>query len=196
MKIDFNIEEENIKFSRPITEQELTKFKQYCNADLPPSFVDFKKKIADSLYISSGNALEIFPLTINSNGVFTVEGITSNYAHLGNVLESHKLLIFGMSGVDSETWAFYLGKKYPTDEYPIIWLSPGEERFFVHSTNFESFLNIQYHSLTLIDETDDYDEFYKNLVAKYDKAIKPFGYDTIYSEAHDLADLELIMSEL
>jgi len=196
MKIDFNIEEENIEFSRPITEQELTKFKQYCNVDLPPSFVDFKKKIADSLYISSGNALEIFPLIIKSNGVFTVESITSNYAHLGNVLESHKLLIFGMSGVDSETWAFYLGKKYPTDEYPIIWLSPGEERFFVHSTNFESFLNIQYHSLTLIDETDDYDEYYKNLVAKYDKAIKPFGYDTIYSEAHDLADLELIMSEL
>ena len=193
--IDFNIEEENIEFSEPITEQELTKFKEHCNVDLPPSFVDFKKQIADSLYISSGNALEIFPL-INSNGGLTVESITNDYAHLGNVLESHKLLIFGMSGVDSETWAFYIGKKYPTEEYPIIWLSPGEERFFLHSTNFESFLNIQYHSLTLSDEIDDYDEYYKNLVAKYDKEIKPFGYDTMYSEAHDLADLELIMSEL
>lgn len=195
MKIDFNIEEENIEFSKPITEQELTKFKEQFNVDLPKSYIDFKKKIADSLYISSGNALEIFPL-INSNGTFTVESITNDYAHIGNVLESHKLLIFGMSGVDSETWAFYIGKKYPTGEYPIIWLSPGEERFFVHSTNFASFLNIQYHYLTLTDEIDDYDEYYKNLVTKYDKEIKPFGYDTMYSEAHDLADLELIMSKL
>jgi hypothetical protein len=196
MKIDFNIEEENIEFSKPITEQELTKFKEHFSVDLPPSFVYFKKEIADFLYISSGNALEIFPLIIKGNGVFTVESITSNYAHLGNVLESHKLLIFGMSGVDSETWAFYLGKKYTSGEYPIIWLSPGEERFFLHSTNFESFLNIQYHSLTLIDEIDDYDEYYKKLVTKYDKEIEPFGYDTMYSAAHDLADLELIMSEL
>ena len=195
MKIDFNIEEENIEFSKPITEQELTKFKEQFNVDLPKSYIDFKKNIADSLYISSGNALEIFPL-INSNGTFTVESITNDYAHIGNVLESHKLLIFGMSGVDSETWAFYIGKKYPTGEYPIIWLSPGEERFFVHSTNFESFLNIQYHSLALTDEIDDYDEYYKNLVAKYDKEIKPFGYDTIYSDANDLANLELIMREL
>lgn len=196
MMIDFNIEEENIEFSKPITEQELTKFKEHFSVDLPPSFVEFKKKIADSLYISSGNALEIFPLTIKGNGVYTVESITSNYAHMGNVLESHKLLIFGMSGVDSETWAFYLGKKYTTGEYPIIWLSPGEERFFVHSTNFESFLNIQYHFLTLTNEINDYDEYYKNLVTKYDKGIKPFGYNTMYAEAHDLADLDLIMKQL
>lgn len=43
---------------------------------------------------------------------------------------------------------------------------------------------------------DDYDEYYKNLVAKHDKEIKPFGYDTIYSDANDLANLELIMKEL
>lgn len=59
MKIDFNIEEENIEFSKPITEQELTKFKEHFSVDLPPSFVYFKKEIADFLYISSGNALEI-----------------------------------------------------------------------------------------------------------------------------------------
>jgi len=195
MKIDFNVENENIELSKPITEQELTKFKEYCDADLPPSFIDFKKKIADSFYISSGNALMIFPL-IENRGTLTIASITSDYAHLGNVLKSHKLLIFGMSGADSETWAFYIGKKYPTGEYPIIWLSPSEERFFVHSTNFESFLNIQYQSLTLTDKVDDFDDYYKNLVAKYDKEIKPFGYDTMYSEAHDLAELELIMSEL
>lgn len=195
MKIDFNIEEENIEFSKPITEQELIKFKEYCNIDLPPSFIDFKMEIADSLFLSTGNALEIFPL-IESHGTFTIASISSNYAHLGNVLKSHKLLIFGMSGVDSETWAFYIGKKYSTGEYPILWLYPGEERFFIHSSNFESFLNIQYHSLTLTDEIDDYNEHYKTLVANYDKGIKPFGYDTIYSEAHDLADLEQIMNEL
>ena len=105
----------------------------------------------------------------------------------------HKLLIFGMSGVDSETWAFYVDKKYSNGEYPIVWISPAEERFFFHSTNFESFLNIQYKSLTDLEDNDSYNESYENLVKKYDKQIIPFSYNSIYSKAHDLADLDQLM---
>lgn len=193
MKLDFKINEENIKYSKAVTESELIKFREYCNIDLPPDFFDFKKNIADSFYISTGNALEIFPL-IEKNGPFTIASITNDYAHLGNVLKSNKLLIFGMSAVDSETWAFYTGKKYSDGEYPIVWISPGEERFFIHSTSFESFINIQFHSLTNTDSIEDFNSYYKDLVRKYDKKIEPFGYDSIYNEAHNLTDLELIMN--
>ena len=192
MNLDFKISENNIEYSKPVTESELLKFKEFCNIDLPPSFLDFKKNIADSFYISTGNAFELFPL-IEKKNTFTIASITNDYAHLGNVLESHKLLIFGMSGVDSETWAFYIGKKYPDGEYPILWISPGEERFFIHSTNFESFINIQFYSLTNTESIEDYDSYYKDLVRKYDMKIEPFSYDSYYQKAHDLTDLELIM---
>ena len=195
MYLDFKISEKNIEYSKPVTESELLKFEEFCNIDLPPSFLDFKKNIADSFYISTGNAFELFPL-IEKKNTFTIIGITNDYAHLGNVLKSHKLLIFGMSGVDSETWAFYTGKRYPDREYPILWISPGEERFFIHSTNFESFINIQFHSLTNTESIEDYDSYYKDLIRKYDKKIEPFGYDYMYSKAHNLTDLELIMNRL
>ncbi len=195
MYIDFKISEKNIEYTKPVTESELLKFKEFCNIDLPPSYVDFKKNIADSLYISTGNAFELFPLNEKKN-TFTIVGITNDYAHLGNVLKSHKLLIFGMSGVDSESWAFYTGKKYPDREYPILWISPEEERFFIHSTNFESFINIQFHSLTKTESIEDYDSYYKDLISKYDTKIEPFGYDSVYQEAHDLTDLEMIMTRL
>ena len=195
MKIDFNVEDENIEFSKPISEQEILKFKEIYNVDLPASFIDFKKNIADYFYINSGNAFVLFSLFDNKESTSIAE-ISTDYAHLGNVLKTHKLIIFGMAGVDSETWAFYIDKKLSTGEYPIIWIYPGEERFFVHSTNFESFLNIQYHSLVNSGDYDDYDEYYRKLVSKYDQGIKPFGYNDIYSEAHDLVDLELIMNKL
>ena len=193
MNLDFKISAENIEYSKPVTESELTRFKEYCNIDLPPSFLDFKRNIADSIYISKGNAFEIFPL-IERNGSNTIANITTDYAHLGNVLKLHKLLIFGMTGVDSETWAFYTGKKHSDGEYPILWVLPGEEKFFIHSTNFESFINIQFHSLINTDSIEDYDSYYKDLVIKYDKKIEPFGYESIYKEANDLSDLELIMN--
>lgn len=196
MNIDFNINADNIVKSEPLTEIEFKRFMEQMKIDLPPSFIDFKTKFADSFYISTGNALSIFPLCENKDMFTNVVTITNDFAHLGNVLDSHKLLIFGMSGLDSETWAFYVDKKYSNGEYPIVWISSAEERFFFHSTNFESFLNIQYKSLTDLDDNDSYDESYENLVKKYDKKIDPFGYNSIYSEAHDLGDLELIMSKI
>jgi hypothetical protein len=194
MKIDFNLNSANIEKSAPVTNDELIKFREQIQIDLPQSFLDFKKNYADSFYISSGNALSIFPLCDKKGSFTNVIDISSDYAHLGNVLDSHKLLIFGMSGVDSETWAFYTDKKYLNGEYPILWISPGEERFFLHSTNFESFINIQYKSLTDTESITDYNEFYKNLIKKYDNQIEPFGYDSVYSDAHDLDDLEKIMN--
>jgi hypothetical protein len=196
MNIDFNINADNIEKSELLTEIEFKRFMEQIKIDLPPSFIDFKTKFADSFYISTGNALSILPLIENKDMFTNVVSITNDYAHLGNVLNSHKLLIFGMSGLDSETWAFYVDKKYSDGGYPIVWISPAEERFFFHSTNFESFLNIQYKSLTDLDENDSYDESYENLVKKYDKQINPFGYNSIYSNAHDLNDLELIMSQI
>jgi len=196
MKIDFNLSGDNIEKSETINDDELRNFYAQIKIDLPPSYIDFKKKCADSFYISAGNALSIFPLCDNKDMFTNVVSITNDYAHFGNVLDSYKLLVFGMSGVDSETWAFYTDKKYSNGEYPIIWISPGEERFFFHSTNFESFINIQYKSLTDINSVDDYDEYYKSLIEKYDKQIEPFGFDSIYSDSHDLADLELLMSNI
>ena len=196
MKLDFDIDSNNIEKSEPVKDNELIKFKEKIHIDLPPSFSDFKKTYADSLYISTGNALSIFPLIENKDSFTNVIEISQDYAHLGKVFDSHRLLIFGMAGVDSETWAFYTGKRYLNGEYPILWISPGEEGFFLHYTNFESFINIQYKSLTDTDSITDYDDFYKTLVAKYDKQIKPFGYDSIYSDAQDLSDLEKIMSEI
>ena len=195
MITDFDINADNITKSEPLTEAELKSFIEQMKINLPPSYVDFKRKFADSFYISTGNALSIFPLCENKDSFANVVSITKDYAHLGNVLDSHKLLIFGMSGVDSETWAFYVDKKYSNGEYPIVWISPAEERFFFHSTNFESFLNIQYKSLTDLEDNDSYNESYENLVKKYDKQIIPFSYNSIYSKAHDLADLDLIMSK-
>jgi hypothetical protein len=196
MKLDFDIDSSNIEKSEPVSENELINFREKIQIDLPQSYLDFKKTFADSLYISTGNALSVFPLSENKDSFTNVSEISKDYAHLGNVLDSHRLLIFGMSGVDSETWAFYTGKRYLNGEYPILWISPGEERFFVHSTSFESFINIQYNSLTDTDSITDYDDFYKTLVEKYDKQIEPFGYDLIYSDAQDLTDLEKIMSEI
>lgn len=196
MIIDFNINADNITKSEPLTETEFKSFVEQMKIPLPPSYVDFKTKYADSFYISTGNALSIFPLCENKDTFTNVVSFTKDYAHLGNVLDSHKLLIFGMSGVDSETWAFYVGKQYSNGEYPIVWISPAEGRFFFHSTNFESFLNILYQSLSDLDDNDSYDESYENLVKKYDKRIIPFGYNSIYSNAHDLDDLELIMSKI
>jgi hypothetical protein len=195
MITDFDINADNITKSEPLTEAELKSFIEQMKINLPPSYVDFKRKFADSFYISTGNALSIFPLCENKDSFANVVSITKDYAHLGNVLDSHKLLIFGMSGVDSETWAFYVDKKYSNGEYPIVWISPAEERFFFHSTNFESFLNIQYKSLTDLEDNDSYNESYENLVKKYDKQIIPFSYNSIYSKSHDLADLDLIMSK-
>ena len=195
MIIDFDINADNITKSEPLTEAELKSFIEQMKINLPPSYVDFKRKFADSFYISTGNALSIFPLCENKDSFANVVSITKDYAHLGNVLDSHKLLIFGMSGVDSETWAFYVDKKYSNGEYPIVWISPAEERFFFHSTNLESFLNIQYKSLTDLEDNDSYSESYENLVKKYDKQIIPFSYNSIYSKAHDLADIDLIMSK-
>lgn len=196
MNIDFNINGENIEKSEPLSEIDLRKFHDRLKISLPPSYVDYKTTFADSFYISSGNALSIFPLLESKDIDTNVVNISLDYAHLGNVFEIHKLLIFGMSGVDSETWAFYLNKKYPNGEYPIIWLLPSEERFFFHSSSFESFLNIQYKALTNSDNLDSYDELYKNLVSKYDTQIKPFGYDSIYSRAQKLTDLDLIMKQI
>ena len=196
MITDFNINADNITKSEPLTEAELKSFVEKMKIDLPPSYVDFKTKFADSFYISTGNALSIFPLCENKDSLANVVSITKDYAHLKNVLDSHKLLVFGMSGSDSETWAFYVGKRYSDGEYPIVWISPAEERFYFHSTNFESFLNIQYKSLTDLNDNDSYDEFYENLVKKYDKQIIPFSYNSIYSKAHDLTDLDLIMSKI
>ena len=196
MIIDFNINADNIVKSEPVTETEFKRFKEQIKIDLPPSFVDFKTKFADSFYISSGNALSIFPLCENKDMFTNVVSITNNYAHLGNVMDSHNLLIFGVSGMDSDTWAFYVDKKYSNGEYPIVWISPAEERFFFHSTNFESFLNIQYKSLTDLPDDDSYDESYEKLVKKYDNLINPFGYNSIYSNAKGLADLEFIMSKI
>jgi len=194
--IDFDVNAENIEKSEPISYEELLTFQKELGIDLPPSFFEFKKKYADSFYISTGNVLEIFPLCKNKTGTFTnIVDITKDYAHIGNILMSHKLLIFGMSGVDSETWAFYVNKKYPNGEYPILWISPGEEIFFFHSTNFESFINIQYKVLTT-DIDEGYDEYYQAQVEKYDKDIKSFGYDSIYSKSHSLKDLHSIMSEI
>lgn len=195
INLDFDLYSENIEKSMPATESELNRFKEETGIDLPPAFVDFKKKIADSFYISSGNALSIFPLCDDKDSFTNMISISRNYAHLGDVLDSHKVLIFGMSGVDSETWAFYVEKKLPNGEYPILWISPSEERFFLHSTSFESFINIQYKSLTDTDMIDDYDEFYRSLVERYDKQIEPFGYDSIYSGAYDFAELEEIMRD-
>ena len=196
MKIDFDLNSDNIEKSDPVTDNELIKFREQIMIDLPPSFLDFKKKYADSLYISTGNALSIFPLCENKNSFTNIVNISRDFAHLGDVLDSYKLLIFGMSGVDSETWAFYTDKKYINREYPILWISPGEERFFFHSTSFESFINIQYKSLTDTDPIDDYDEFYKTLIKKYDNQIEPFGYDSVYSNAHNLTELEKIMNKI
>jgi hypothetical protein len=196
MITDFNINADNITKSEPLTETELKSFIEQMKIDLPPSYVDFKTKFADSFYISTGNALSIFPLCENKDSFANVVCITKDYAHLGNVFESHRLVIFGMSGMDSETWAFYVNKKYSNGEYPIVWLYPAEERFFFHSTNFESFINIQYKSLTDLEDNDTHDESYENLVKKYDKQIIPFGYNSIYSKAHDLADIDLIMNKI
>jgi hypothetical protein len=196
MKLDFDIDSNNIEKSVPASDNELIMFKEKFQIDLPPSYSDFKKTFSDSLYISTGNALSVFPLSENKDSFTNVSEISQDYAHLGNVFDSHRLLIFGMAGVDSETWAFYTGKRYLNGEFPILWISPGEERFFVHSTSFESFINIQYKSLTDTDSITEYDDFYKTLVAKYDKQIEPFGYDSIYSDAQDLVDLEKTMSEI
>ena len=196
MKIDFDLNSDNIEKSEPVTDDELMRFREQIMIDLPPSFLDFKKQYADSFYISTGNALSIFPLCDNKDSFTNVVNISRDYAHLGNVLDSHRLLIFGMSGVDSETRAFYTDKKYLNGEYPILWISPREERFFLHSTSFESFINIQFKSLTDTDSIDDYDEFYKTLIKKYDNQIEPFGYDSVYSDAHDLIDLETIMNKI
>jgi hypothetical protein len=196
MTLDFDLNGENILKSEPLSEIDLGMFHEKIKISLPPSYVDFKTTFADSFYISSGNALSIFPLLGSKDIDTNVASISLDYAHLGNVFKVHKLLIFGMSGVDSETWAFYTNKKYPNGEYPIIWLLPSEERFFLHSSSFESFLNIQYKALTNSDNLDSYDEFYKNLVSKYDTEIKPFGYDSIYSRAQNLAELDLIMKHI
>jgi hypothetical protein len=196
MTIDFDLNSENIEKSEQVTEDELKKFRETIKIDLPPSFLDFKRRYADSFYVSTGNALSIFPLYDNKDSYTNILSISKDYAHFGNILDSHKLLIFGMSGVDSETWAFYVNNKYLNGEYPILWISPSEERFFLHSTSFESFINVQYRSLSDTDSITDYDDFYKSLVKKYDKQIEPFGYDSIYSDAHDLADLEEVMSKI
>jgi hypothetical protein len=196
MKIDFDLDSDNIEKSDPIADEDLKRFKEQIKIDLPPTFLDFKKRYADSFCITTGNALSIFPLCDNKNSFANIMSISKDYAHLGNVLESHKLLIFGMSGVDSETWAFYVDKKYPTGEYPILWISPGDERFFVHSTNFESFINVLYKSLTDTDSITDYDDFYKTLVKLYDTQIQPFGYDSVYSGAQDLSELKEIMNKI
>ena len=195
MTIDFDLNAKNIEKSEPILDEELLTFQKKLEIDLPPSFLEFKKKYADSFYISMGNALSIFPLCDNKDTFTNIVDITKNYAHMGNILMSHKLLIFGMSGVDSETWAFYINKKYPNGEYPILWISAAEEIFFFHSTNFESFINIQYKVLTT-DIYEEYDEYYQAQIEKYDKQMKPFGYDSIYSEAHSLRDLNSIMNEI
>ncbi|MEI7676743.1 MAG: SMI1/KNR4 family protein [Bacteroidales bacterium] len=195
MKLDFPIINKYIDLSNPVSEQDIERFEKMMNVKLPLSFVSLKKEIADCLYINSGNALEIFSLFDSNSSTFSIAGISSNYAHLGDILKSHKLLIFGISSVDSETWAFYTGGKYSNGEYPVIWISPSEERFFVHSSNFESFLNIQFHSLTSLNEGADYDKLYKDLVAKYDNDILPFGYNDIYSSSHDLEDFESIIKQ-
>jgi hypothetical protein len=195
MKLDFDINSSNIEKSEPIKDYELVKFREQIPIDLPPSFIDFIKTYTDSLYISTGNALSIFPLCDNKDSFTNIAEISKDYAHIGNVLDSHRLLIFGMSGVDSETWAFYIDKRYSNGEYPILWISPGEERFFVHSSSFDSFINIQFNSLTDTDSIIDYDGFYRTLIEKYDKQVEPFGYDSIYSDAHELSDLENIMSK-
>jgi len=171
-------------------------FKSITKIELPPSYVDFKTKYADYFYLSSGSALELFPLIENNDSWTNVISSSHDYAHLGNVLTFHKLLIFGMSGVDSETWAFYTGKRFANGEFPIIWILPGEERFFYHSSNFMSFLNVQYYANVASDLVQDYDDYYKSLILKYDKGISAFGYDSIYAEATDLKDLEKIMTKI
>jgi hypothetical protein len=196
MKIDFDLNAENIEKSEPATNAELSRFKEEIAIDLPPSFLEFKLKFADSFYVSTGNALSIFPLCENKDETTNIISISKDYAHLGDILDSHKLLIFGMSGVDSETWAFYMGKMYSNGEYPILWILPGEEKFFFHSSSFESFINVLYKSLTINNCGNDYSEYYKSLVEKYDKHIIPFGYDSIYSDAKALNDINLIMSKI
>jgi hypothetical protein len=195
MKLDFDLNSDNIEKTAPISDDELKSFREQILIDLPPSFLHFKKRYADSFYISTGNALSIFPLCDNKDSFSNIVSISKDYAHLGNILESHKLIIFGMSGVNSETWAFYVDKKLLNGEYPILWISPSEEKFFLHSTSYESFINVQYKSLTATDSITDYNEFYKSLVEKYDSLIESFGYDSIYSNANDLSDLEEIMSK-
>ena len=196
MKIDFDLNAENIEKSEPATNSELRRFRDEVAINLPPSFLEFKLRIADSFYITTGNALSIFPLCENKDAFTNIISISKDYAHLGNILDSHKLLVFGMSGVDSETWAFYTGKMYSNGEYPIIWISPGEEKFFFHSSSFESFINVLYKSLTINNTVIDYSEYYKSLVEEYDKQIIPFGYNSIYSDAKDLKDISLIMSKV
>ena len=55
MITDFNINADNITKSEPLTETELKSFIEQMKIDLPPSYVDFKTKFADSFYISTGN---------------------------------------------------------------------------------------------------------------------------------------------
>ena len=78
----------NITKSGPLTEPELKSFIEQMKINLPPSYVDFKRKFADSFYISTGNALSIFPLCENKDSFANVVSITKDYAHLGNVLDS------------------------------------------------------------------------------------------------------------
>lgn len=183
------------------------------NLPLSESFISFISMVSNGLYIDIGNALTVFP-------VDSVEGIWTNIFDITSMfrkeafIESDRFVIFGMNGVDFESWAFYTGKRFKNGEFPIVLFYPENiknKKYTLMNSSFDKFLTIQYYLLKSVDfeETMSYKEavvksnkmedeeqqLVDDLYTKYDSIIPVPKYD-FYESGISIKELDILIDKI
>ncbi len=174
-QIDFDLDNPKFDLKPPATEDEIEILEKKLACALPPSFKWWLRLHAESVF-DIGNLLSIHPIQCHEKSL-SVFSTTKSYreneeCHLKN------LIVFGMTGVDFETFAFYTGVQNSAGEYPIVWITPGsidDDAFVLCNTRFDRFLNIQVKMLLKSDEDADEGEYQKSfqeLCRRYEPSIQ------------------------
>lgn len=178
MRIEFDLTDERVTLAKPADDAMIQKAEGDLGVQLPPTYKKWLKEYGNGGFFDRGNALQLFPLHHTDEKQVSVLSQTGYFRSI-EYCQLKDLVVFGCSGVDGETWAFYTGNQSGNGEYPIIWISPysvHEEGFVLFSTNFESFLNIYVQFLRYTDENDvtdqGEDEHLLSLFFKYEQTLR------------------------
>ncbi len=111
-------------------------------------FKSFLLEVGNGLRIEKRNELNILPLYSNDYRHSIVD-LTMEYKSFDHMVDKN-FICFGMTGGDSETYAFHTGYRYNNGEYPIAWMIPGDvgdKTYHLVNNRFDAFISVQYYSL-------------------------------------------------
>ena len=152
--VSFSLDDARIKLKPAASLSELSRLEESVGSPLPPSFRWWLSQYEEAVF-DIGNLLKIDSPFAVDNG-FSIASQSEWYRN-NPECRLKDLIVFGMNGVDSETWAFYTGVYDEDGEYPIIWISPGSldsTAYVFANTRFDRFLNCQVNFLLAVDRED------------------------------------------